>query len=177
MISKEINVSNKAVAYKGAVVAVAAIFAYFLTVMTYAITRSSATIYITMPGGERNSIILANGFSLAYSIAIFSLLMATLSAMAGSVTAVILKKSLLYFNPHYNFRRAILASCITALVLLIIMYFLFYSLLKDRMTFSYAETFLFWFLFPAAIFLTVCIIGGSKLNKRLDQTKTQYSDI
>ncbi len=168
MVSKKTNISNKAVAYNGAAIAVAAIFAYSMSVMIYAIIRSSAAIYSIMPGGERNSILLVNGFSVAYSVAVFSLLMAAVSSIAGAVAALILKKLLQYFNPRFNFKKAILISCITALALLILLYILFYALLKDWMTFDYAETFIFWFLFPAAIFIAVFIIGGNKINKILD---------
>lgn len=162
------NISNRAVAYKGAIVAIAATFAYSMIVMIYTIIRSSATIYSIMPTGERNTILLANGFSVAYSVAVFSFLMAILSAMAGSVAGVILKKLLLHFNPQFNFRKAVFISCITAFVLLALLYFLFYALLKDWMTFDYYETFSFWFLLPAVIFFAACIIAGSKLNKVLE---------
>ena len=168
MEKSKLNISNKTVAYNGAVVAVATVFAYSIVVMLYAIIRSSVTINCIMPILERNTILLANGISVAYSVTIFSLLMAALSSVAGSVAAVILKKTLQYLNPRFNFKKAILISCITAIVLLIHLYVLFYALLKDWMTFDYAETFMFWFLFPAAIFLAVCITGGSKLNKVLD---------
>lgn len=169
------NISNRAVAYKGAIVAIAATFAYSMIVMIYTIIRSSATICSIMPTGERNTILLANGFSVAYSVAVFSLLMAILSSLAGLVAAVILKKSLLYFNPRFNFRKAVLISCITSFALLILTYLLFYTLLKDWMTFNYAETFSFWFLFPAIIFFAACIIGGSKLNKILDTGVTELN--
>ena len=168
MLNIKSNISNKAVAYNGAIVAVAAVFAYSIIVMIYVIIRSSATIYSIMAIGERNTILLANGFSIVYSVAIFSLLMAVLSTMGGAIAAVILKKSLLYFNHQFNFKKAILISCITALAMLITIYILFYGLLKERMTSNYVETFSFWFLFPAFIFFGVCAIGGSKLNKALD---------
>lgn len=167
MIKHKVIISNKAVAYNGALVAIAAVFAYSITIMIYTIIRSSATIYNIMPIGERNTILLANSFSIAYSVAIFSLLMALLSTMTGAVAAVILKKALLYFNPRFNSKKAILVSCITACIILTIIYILFYSLLKERMTFSYWETFSFWFVFPAAIFLIACIIGGRQLNRIL----------
>lgn len=162
------GISSKAVAYNGAIVAVASTFVYTMIVIIYAVIRSSATIYTIMPKGERITILLANGFSIAYSVAVFSLLMAVLSSVTGSVVAVVIKKALLYFNPGFNVRKAILISCITALVLLILLYLLFYALLKDRMTFDYTETFLFWFLYPAFIFLAVCKVGGCKLNRILD---------
>jgi hypothetical protein len=163
-----LNISNKTVAYNGAVAAVAAVFAYSLVIMIYTIIRSSVTIYSIMPKMERNTILLANGFSVAYSVAIFSLLMAGLSSVAGAIAAVILKKSLQYFNPLFNLKKSILISCVTAIAMLTLMYILFYALLKDWMTFEYAETFIFWFLFPAAIFIAVSIIGGSKINKILE---------
>ncbi len=166
MTSKS-NISNKAVAYNGAIVAIAATFAYSMIVMIYTIIRSSATIYSIIPKGERTTILLANGFSVGYSVAFFSLLVAFFSSIAGFIMAIIMKRSLHHFNPLFNFRKAILISCITALTMLIFLYLLFYALLKDLMTFNFAETFLFWFLFPAAIFFAACIIGGIKLNKGL----------
>ena len=167
MEQNKIITSNKTVACYGAIVAIAAVFFYGLLVMIYVIIRSSATIFNIIPTGERSLILLANGFSIAYSVAVFPLLMAVVSSLAGAVAAVILKKSLLVFNHKFNFGKAVLVSCIIALVLLTSIYLLFYGLLKDWMTFSYPETFLFWFLIPAAIFIAVCIIGGSKLNQGL----------
>ncbi|CAN5442197.1 hypothetical protein BH10BAC2_BH10BAC2_36330 [soil metagenome] len=175
MLNKKINITNKSVALNGAVLAVAAVFTYSLIVMIYVIIRSSATIYSIMPGGERSNILLANGFSIAYSVAIFSLLMALLSSAGGAVAALILKKSLLGFNAQFNFTKAVVISSITASAWLIMMYLLLYTLLKEWMTFDYAGTFLFWFLFPAAIFFAVSIVGGSKLNKILDTGITQLN--
>ena len=174
MLTSKTNISDKAVVYNGAIAAVAVVFAYSIVVMIYVIIHSSATILNIMPTGERSSILLANGFSIAYSVAVFSFLMAVLSSLAGAVAAVILKKFMPVLNHEFNFGKAVLVSCIIALVLLNFIYLLFYALLKDWMTFSYPETFLFWFLIPAIIFTAVCIIGGSKLNQVLhteSQTK------
>ena len=168
MIKSKINISNKVTALNGATVAVASVFAYSIIVMIYAIIRSSATIYSIMAVGERNSILWANGISIAYSVAVFSVLLASISSVAGAIAAVILKKLLLYFNPQFNNKKNVFISCITALALLTLLYLLLYALLKDWMTFNYYETFLFWFLFPAAIFFLVCVVGGSKLNKVLN---------
>ncbi|WP_297820567.1 hypothetical protein [Segetibacter sp.] len=173
MENSKLIISDRTIAYNGAIAAVAAVFAYSLIVMIYAIIRSSVTICSIMPNGERNTILLANGFSVAYSVAIFSLLMAAISAVAGSIAAVILKKSLQYFNVQFNFKKAIIISCVTAIAMLTLMYILFRALLKDWMTFKYAETFIFWFLVPAVIFLAACIIGGSYLNNVLDKRLKQ----
>ncbi len=170
------NISNKTVAYNGAIVAIAAVFAYAIIVMLYVIIRSSATIYSIMPKGERGTILLTNGFSIAYSVLIFSLLMAAISSLAGAVGGVILRGSLIYFNPRFIFRKAVIISCFTALSLLILLYILFYALLKDWMTFDYVETFSFWFLIPAIIFFSACIIGGSKLNKTLETLITEHNN-
>ena len=168
MLKSKINICNKSIALDGATVAVAAVFAYSIIVMVYSFIRSSATIYSIMPVGERNSILWANGISIAYSVAVFSVLLASISSVTGAITAVILKKLLLYFNPQFNNKKNVFISCITALALLTLLYLLLYALLKDWMTFNYYETFLFWFLFPAAIFFLVCVVGGSKLNKVLN---------
>ena len=168
MQKRKTNISNKVIALNGATVAVASVFAYSIIVMIYSIIRSSATIYSIMPMGERNSILWANSISVAYSVAVFSVILALISSLSGAIAAVILKNLLLYLNPQFNFKKAVFISCITAFALLILLYLLLYALLKDWMTFSFAETFTFWFLFPAAIFFLVCIIGGSKLNKVLN---------
>ena len=168
MPESKTNISDKFMALNGAAVAVASVFAYSSLVMIYSIIRSSATIHSIMPMGERSSIIWANGISVAYSVAVFSVILALISSISGAIAAIVLKKLLLYFNPQFIFRKAVLISCITAFVLLIILYLLLYALLKDWMTFNFFETFLFWFLFPAAIFFSVCVIGGSKLNKALN---------
>ena len=158
-------ISNKKVAYNGALVGIAAVFGYSLVVAVYVVIRSSSTIYSIVPQEEKTSIIMANGFSMVYSIAIFSLLMAVFSAIIGAVVALILKKLLLYFNSEINFKKAILISFITALIGVIIIYFMLFAVLKDWMTFNYIEPFLFWFLLPAAIFVGVCIVGGRQLNR------------
>ncbi len=158
-------ISNKKVAYNGALVGIAAVFGYSLVVAVYVVIRSSSTIYSIVPQEEKTSIIMANGFSMVYSIAIFSLLMAVFSAIIGAVVALILKKLLLYFNPELNLKKAILISFITALIGVIIIYYMLFAVLKDWMTFNYIEPFLFWFLLPAAIFVGVCIVGGRQLNR------------
>jgi hypothetical protein len=164
MLNNAKNISNKTVAYAGAKVAIAGVFGYALLVMLYAIIRSSLTIYNIMPSGERSTILLSNGFSIAYTVDIFSLLLAFLSSIAGAVAGVILKKMLECFNPNFIYSRAIVISCIVAFVTLAIMYLLLYTLLKNWMTFSYMESFSFWFLVPAVIFFIACIIGGRQLN-------------
>ena len=176
MLQSKKNISNKIIALNGATVAVVAVFAYSIIVMIYSIIRSSATIYSIMPMGERDTILWANGISVAYSVAVFSVVLALISSLSGAIAAVILKKLLLYFNPQFNFRNAVLISSITAFALLILLYLLLYALLKDWMTFSFAETFTFWFLIPAAIFFLVCIIGGSKLNKILNMGTVEVNN-
>lgn len=176
MLKNKKNISNKITALNGATVAVAAVFAYSIIVMIYSIIRSSATIYSIMPMGERNTILWANGISVAYSVAVFSLILALISSLTGALSAVILKKILLYFNTQFNFRKAVFISCATAFVLLILIYLLLYAFLKDWMTFSFAETFTFWFLFPAAIFFSVCVVGGSKLNKILNRGSVELNN-
>ena len=168
MLKSKINISNKVIALNGATIAVAAVFGYSLIVMTYVIIRSSATIYSIMPTGERNSILWANSISVAYSVAVFSIILALVSSISGAIAAVVLKNLLLYFNPKLILRKAFLISCITAFALLFLLYLLLHALMKDWMTFNYFETFSFWFLFPAAIFFSACVIGGSKLNKVLN---------
>ena len=169
MANRKINTSNKSVAYTGALLGVAAVFSYSIAIMIYVVIRSSITIYKIMPSGERSDILLINGFSIAYSIGIFSILMALLSSAGGSIAAFILKKTLIVFNPKFNFIRAVYLSFITSLVLLTIVYLLLHPLLKNWMTFNYGETFTFWFLCPAIIFIVVIVVSGSKLNRILDE--------
>jgi hypothetical protein len=163
-------ISNKAAAYNGALIAVAGVFSYSLVVMLYAIIRSSAIIYSSMPSAERGVILWTNGFSVAYSVAMFSLLMAVVSSLAGAVAGVLLKKLLLWFNPQLQFNKTVLVSCMTALVLLAVLYLLLYALLKEKITIQHAGTFLFWYVFPAVIFLAAVVLAGVKLNKQLQRT-------
>lgn len=165
MAKDNIYFFNNKPAYNGAITAVAAVFGYSIIVLIYVIIRSSATIYSIMPPGQRNTILWVNGLSVAYSVAVFSLLMAGVSSVAGALAALVLNKALLYFNPRSNFNKSIYISGTVAISLLLIMYFILHALLKEYMTFHYTETFLFWFLFPAVIFLGVCIIGGCQLSK------------
>lgn len=176
MNNNVLNISNKKVAYNGAIIAIAAVFGYALVVTIYVVMRSSSTIYSIVPQEEKTSIIWANGISAAYSIAIFSILMAIISAIIGGITAIILKKMLLYFNPEFNENKVLLISFMTALIGVNIGYFTLYALLKEWMTFNYIEPFLFWFLIPAAIFLGICIVGGRYLNRHLKALKNETSD-
>jgi hypothetical protein len=161
---KNFNFLTKRCAANGALVAAAGVFAYSLLVMLYTIIRSSASIYNIMPSSERSTIILTNGFSIAYAVVVFSLLMSAPSLLAGAVAGVILKIVLLRLNPQLHFSKAIVISSITSLVLLLLLYLLLYTLLKERITLQYAETFLFWYVFPAFIFFIAVVIGGAKLN-------------
>jgi hypothetical protein len=160
-------ISNKRAAYNGALIAVVGVFAYSLVVMLYAIIRSSVSIYNIMPSSEQNTILWANGFSIAYSVAVFSILMAVVSSLAGAGAGVILRKVMLWFNPKLHFNKSIAVSIITSLVLLLLLYLSLYKLLKERITLQYAETFLFWYVFPAVIFFTTMVLAGVKLNKQL----------
>jgi hypothetical protein len=157
-------VSNKTMAYNGALVSITSVFVYSIVVMIYVIIRSSSIICSVMPKEERSVILWANGFSIAYSVTIFSIVMAMISSLAGASAAVILKRSLLHFNPQFQLSKALVISFITALVLLAIQYVLLRVMLKNYMTFGYAETFLFWFGFPAILFLSVCIVGVYQLG-------------
>ena len=170
---KNTIISNKKVAFNGAIVALAAVFVYSLVVMYYTIIRSSATIYNVMPYSERSIILWTNGFSIAYAVVVFSLLMSVPSVLAGSVAGVILRKVLLWLNPKLHFSKAILISSITSLVLLLLLYLLLYMLLKERITLQYAETFLFWFVFPSFIFFIAVVISGAKLNNYFIKRKIE----
>jgi hypothetical protein len=94
MLKSKINISNKSIAVNGAAVAVAAVFAYSIIVMIYSIIRSSATIYSIMPMGERNTILWANATSVAYSVVVFSVILALISSLTGAIAAVIQKKNI-----------------------------------------------------------------------------------
>ncbi len=161
------NISNKSVACKGATAAVAATFVYAVIVMIYVIIRTSATIYRIMPAGERSEILWLNGFSIAYSVAVFSMLMAMVSALIGAIGAIVLWNLLLYFNPKFNLQKTVLLSFAAALSLVTVIYILLRAMLKDWMTVQYHETFIFWFIIPAVICIAVGLIGGIILNKAL----------
>lgn len=165
------TISNKTAACSGAIIAVAAVFAYSFFVMLYAIIRSSISISSIMPSTERSTILWANGFSMAYAVAVFSLLMAVISSIAGAVVGMVLINVLRRYNPHFHFNKAILLSSIIALVFLLQLYLLLYILLKDRITFQYAETFLFWYAIPALIFFIVVVISGVKVTKQMQAKK------
>ncbi len=165
------TISNKTAACSGAIIAVAAVFAYSFFVMLYAIIRSSVSISSIMPSTERSTILWANGFSMAYAVAVFSLLMAVISSIAGAMVGIVLTKVLRWCNPYFYFNKAVLISSITALVSLLLLYLLLYLLLKERITFQYAETFLFWYAIPALIFFIVVVISGVKVTKQMQAKK------
>lgn len=164
MNEKPINISNKRLAFYGAIIAVATVFFYSLMVMVYVVIRSSLTIYEILSSEVRTSILLQNGITVAYSIAIFSILMAIFSSIVGGFTAITLKKSLRYFNPNFENRKSILISGIIAVLTIFIVYILLRTMLKDWMTFHYIEPFLFWFLIPSFLFFVACIVSGRQLN-------------
>ena len=51
--------------------------------------------------------------------------------------------------------------------MILIIYSILHSVLKDWMSFYNIEPFLFWFIIPSTLFLIVTIFAGYKLNKRL----------
>jgi hypothetical protein len=167
------TISNKKAACNGALIAVAGVFAYSLAVMLYVIIRCSISIYTIMPSSERSTILWTNGFSIAYSVVVFSLLMSAPSLLAGAVAGVVLRKVFLWFNPQLHFSKAILISSITSLVLLLLLYLLLYMLLKERITLQYAGTFLFWYVFPGAIFFIAVVNSGVKLNNFFIEKKNE----
>ena len=160
-----VEVSYKNLARMGALIAIAIVLVYSLLIMIYTIVRSSLTIYRIMPGNERNSILIVSGISVAWSVAIFSMLMALISSVIGGLMALLLKKSFLHLNPLFSDKKAIWISALLALALLCTLCILSYSRLGEG--FLYPETFLFWFLFPGVIYFTACIAGGRKINKAL----------
>jgi hypothetical protein len=173
MNKKTINISNKRMAIYGASIAIATVFFYSLMVMIYVVIRSSLTIYEILLSEVRTSILLQNSISVAYSIAIFSILMAIISSIVGMITAIILKNCLLYFNPKFNKRNALLISGIIAIFINGIVYFLLRITLHDWMTFNYIEPFLFWFLLPAIIFLIINLAISKKLNSIFKELNTK----
>ena len=159
-----INISNKRVAFYGAIIAVSTVFFYSLMVMIYVVIRSSLTIYEILLSEVRTLTLLQSGISVAYSIAIFSMLMAIISSIIGIITANILKKTIRYFNPNFKNRKSILISGIIAVLAISVVYISLRMMLKDWLTLDYIETFLFWFLLPSLLFFIACIIGGKQLN-------------
>jgi hypothetical protein len=167
------TISNKKAAYNGALVAAAGVLAYAIAVMLYVIIRSSMSIFSILPASERNTVLWTNGFSIAYSVAVFSLLMSGPLIVAGAIAGIILRKVLLLFNPRLYFGKAIIISSITAIVLLLVLYILLFILLKERITLQYAETFMFWYLFPAIIFFIAVVISGAKMNRYAPSQETK----
>ena len=159
--------SNRSIAYYGASLSVAAVLFYSILIMIYVITRSSLIIYRIMPDVERNTILWAN----AYSVAGFSLLLSVISSAVGAAGSIILKKLLLHLNPGFDPRKSGLIGCLTALLMISFIYLLLYTVLKERMTAKYFETFLFWFLFPAIISFTISVIGAVRLNSLLAKNR------
>lgn len=167
MKNNTINISNKYVAFNGALLFVSVVLAYSLIIMIYVLIRTSLTIYDIMPNGERTSILWQNGISVIYAVSIFSILVTIISAIVGGFTSVILKKMLAYFNIQFKNKRTFFISFITAFLMIVIVYSILYLLLSDWMTFDNLEPFLFWFLIPSTIFLISTLIGGYNLNKIL----------
>lgn len=160
-------------AYCGAMIAFATVFFYSIIVLIYVLICSFLTIYNIILTGERLSTLIENSISVSYSIAVFSIIVAIILSIIGVFVAIILKKSLLYFNPHFKSKRAILIIGFTAIAILSLLYLLLRFLLKDLMTFSYIGSFLFWFLFPAILFLIVSIVSGKKLNELFKNLNTK----
>jgi hypothetical protein len=173
-MKNNVFLSNQTVAFSGALLGIAAVFAYSLIVMFFVIGYSSTIIFEIMPAANRSSILFMSGFSVAYSVVVFSLLMAVPSSVAGILIAVTLKKLLLYFNPIHRHKKALLISGITVTAAILLVYLLLW--LNGWATFPFSETVWFWFLYPAILFSTVCLIGGTNLNaflaKGIPEAKT-----
>ena len=164
MNEKPINFSNLRLAYFGAIVATATVLLYSIMLLIYVIIRSSLTIYDIIQSEEKTLILFKNAISVAYSIAVFSIIMAIFSSMVGALTAIILKQSILHFNPKF-LKRKTKIICVTLSILIVsIIYLLLRFLLKEWMTFDNIEPFLLWFLIPSVLFLIIGIFSGSQLN-------------
>jgi hypothetical protein len=159
--------NNINIGYYGALISTAAIFLYALVVMIYVIVRSSNFIFSAMPAGERAGIMVANGFAVAYSVAVFSIVMAIVSSAVGATSAIIIKWSLVRFNNKSDMQRAVFMSGAVAMMVLVIVYIILRTLLKGWMTWQYPETLFFWFGIPAVLFFGACVVGGTKLNELL----------
>jgi len=156
------GISYKNVAFISAKLATVGVLAYSLLIMAYALIRSSVTIFKMMPKDERQGILFLNSLSIAYAVVIFSLTMALVSSMGGALSGMILKKSLLVFNPLCNKKKAVLIGIIVFVMLLGMLYIIFYSALGPNL--NHPEPLLFWFAFPAIFFCIACVKGSVLLN-------------
>jgi hypothetical protein len=163
------SLNNLNAGYYGALISTAAIFLYAWGVMIYVIVRSSNFIFTAMPSGESAGIIFANGFAVAYSVAVFSIAMVIPSSVIGAISAIVIKWFLSRFNNNSDTQRALFISGAVALMMLVIVYIILRVLLKDWMTWDYPETLFFWFGIPAVLFFGACVVGGRELNKVLQR--------
>jgi hypothetical protein len=159
------NLTNKKLAFDGALISVACIFFYAQLVMLYVVTRSSVSILSAMGKGEWEGILLANGVSLIYSVAVISVLVSLISSLIGAAAALLLGKALLRLNPSGDSIRALIISFLLSVLLIISVYILIDLFLIPHMRSRYPEAFLFWIAFPSLIFIVSNLIGGMALNR------------
>jgi hypothetical protein len=157
--------TNKKLAFDGALISVACIFFYAQLVMLYVVTRSSVFIFSAMGKGEWEGILLANGVSLIYSVAVISVIVSLITSIMGAAAALVLGKALLHFNPSGHTVRAFIISLLLSVLLSISVDTLIDLFLIPQMMSRYPEAFLFWIAFPSLIFIVANLIGGMALNR------------
>lgn len=167
MKNLQTKLSDRQLAYRGALITVAAVFFYSLLVLVYVITRSTISLVKILPGEPVNNLLIGTNFSILYSVAVVSILVAGFSSIGGATGALFLHRFLTYFNPSYKKKKAAWLSVIFSTLAIIVIYLVLYVLFREKMSSAYMPTFLFWYVIPASIFFSISVIAGIRLNEFL----------
>jgi hypothetical protein len=148
-------------------------FAYALTFALYAVFRSSATIgAVTPPEVDMFGMLAANGASIVIASIATASLLASVMAVLGMSTALIINWLLALWNPHHVSGRAILIGAVAAFAVVALCQLGLHLALEaglGRSLFSLgAETYLFWVGLPGLLHIGAGALGAWRLN--LQQT-------
>lgn len=155
----------------GAAIGVGLAFAYAALFIVYATIRSSLLVIRVNPDAGVPGTVAGYLFTLAIPALVIAAMMAVPAALVGLFTAPILMRVASKFNPRRSAGRAIMIGSTTCLIVALLLLVIFQRMLG----FSFAdvlanpETFLFWFVLPAVIFVAAGGLAGREINRVSDE--------
>jgi hypothetical protein len=141
-------------------------FAYALLFALYAIVRSSASIWATIPPDiNLLGTLSANAASITVASLATAVVLALVMALLGMGTAVVIKGLDSLFNPTHDSQRAILIGCGAALAFVLVCQFAVNMLMGGSLSSLGGETYLFWLGLPALIHIGTGAAGAWTMNQ------------
>ena len=157
--------------FGGAAAAIVLVFAYAVTFIIYAILRSALLVGSVASDAGFGGTMVAYAAALTIASLTIAALMALPAIVIGLVTAVILRRSVSWFNPRRLESRAMAIGALACFVIVV----LFHLLLQQALGFgmsdvvSNPETYLLWLGFPSLIYIAAGGLASRQLLARRNE--------